>query len=318
MTANIIQRICPPPSLAGKHQTQENLFKRKRDWVKGTQSVLHCALAIESGARAWHTENMRVSFWKMQAAGNDFILVDDRAGRFPAGEGDRIARWCQRRRGIGSDGLILLQASATADVRMRFFNPDGAEAAMCGNGARCVARLAHQLGLGADTLRIETAAGLVRADLLGDLVRLHLTPPGAWRMNLSVAGPGHSLTVHGVDTGVPHAVCLVEDVAQTDVATLGAVVRYHPLFAPAGTNADFVQVCGPNALMLRTYERGVEAETLACGTGVAAAALVAEKLGRVHSPVRVSTAGGDTLEVATAPLTLTGPAEWVFTGVVEE
>ncbi|MDD2240358.1 MAG: diaminopimelate epimerase [Kiritimatiellae bacterium] len=260
---------------------------------------------------------MNVSFWKMQAAGNDFILLDDRSGTFPVADSNRIARWCDRRRGIGSDGLILLQRSATADVRMRFFNPDGTEAAMCGNGARCVARLAHHLGLGTDNLRVDTAAGIVRADLLGDRVRLHLTPPVEARMHLKITGQGRSLTVHCVDTGVPHAVCLLEDVAQTDVAALGALVRHHPLFAPAGTNADFVQIRGPDALTVRTYERGVEAETLACGTGVAAAAWVAVKLGRVTSPVRVTTVGGDTLDVATDPLTLTGPAEWVFTGEIQ-
>ena len=257
---------------------------------------------------------MKFPFWKMHGAGNDFILVDDRARTFPADDGAFIARCCDRRRGIGSDGLILLQPSTTADVRMRFFNPDGAAADMCGNGARCVARLAHDLGIAPAAMRIETAAGLVRADLLGEQVRLHLTPPTGWRLHLSVDWQGQPLPLHFVHTGVPHAVCLVEDLAQTDVAALGAVVRYHALFASAGTNADFVQITGPNSLSIRTYERGVEAETLACGTGVAAAALVAEKLGLVRAPVCITTAGGDTLKVAIEPLTLTGPAVLVFHG----
>lgn len=259
---------------------------------------------------------MRLPFWKMHGAGNDFILVDDRSQTFPAGDLPWIAHLCERRRGVGSEGLLLIQPSAAADFRMRFFNPDGHEAEMCGNGARCIARLAHEIGAAPADMRIETAAGLVRAEILPPLVRLHLPPPNGWRLDLSVEWSGRKWAIHHVNTGVPHAVAVVDDLAALDVPAFGSCIRRHALFAPAGTNADFIQIAGPDSLSIRTYERGVEAETLACGTGIVAAALVAEKLGLVRAPVRVRTAGGDSLDVAMGPLALTGPAEHSFRGEI--
>lgn len=259
---------------------------------------------------------MQLSFWKMQGAGNDFILLDDRSLVFPTRDFSFIARLCDRRRGIGSDGLLLIQPSTQADFRMRFFNPDGGEADLCGNGARCIARLAHEIGAAPADMRLETAAGLVRAEIIAPLVRLHLPPPKDWRLNLAVSWNGAELPLHFVNTGVPHAVVPVADLDAVDVPACGAFIRHHELFAPKGTNADFIQITGPDSLSIRTYERGVEAETLACGTGILAAALIAEKLGRVRAPVRVKAAGGDILEVATSPLTLTGPAEHSFRGTV--
>ncbi|HAL92118.1 MAG TPA: diaminopimelate epimerase [Verrucomicrobia bacterium] len=259
---------------------------------------------------------MQIAFWKMHGAGNDFILIDDRARSFPDADTAFITRLCDRRRGIGSEGLLLIQPAAAADFRMRFFNPDGTEADLCGNGARCIARLAHELGAAPADMRIETAAGPVRAEILSPLVRLHLPPPKDWRLNLSIVWKTRETPLHFVNSGVPHAVCVVEDLAAVEAADLGSFIRHHALFAPAGTNADFIQVTGPDSLAIRTYERGVEAETLACGTGIAAAALVAEKIGLVRAPVRVKTAGGDTLEVSISPLALTGPAEHSFRGEV--
>ena len=260
---------------------------------------------------------MTIPFWKMHGAGNDFILVDDRALTFPARDSAWIARLCDRRRGIGSDGLLLIQPSASADFRMRFFNPDGAEADLCGNGARCIARLAYEIGAAPADMRIETAAGPVRAEILPTGVRIHLPPPKDWRMNLSIAWKKQDLPLHFVNSGVPHAVAIMDDLAALDVPALGSFIRRQALFAPAGTNADFIQILGPAALAIRTYERGVEAETLACGTGIVAAALVADRLGLVRAPVRVTTAGGDVLDVSLAPLTLTGPAEHAFQGAID-
>ena len=272
---------------------------------------------LPSGRPSGKVVPMAISFWKMHGAGNDFVLVDDRAGGFPADDTAFRAWLCDRRRGIGSDGLLLIQAAAAADFRMRFFNPDGSEADLCGNGARCIARLAHEIGAAPADMRIETRAGLVRAEILDlPLVRLHLPPPKDWRLDLSMEWKNQKLPLHFVNTGVPHAVAVVDDLAAVDVPVLGAFIRRHALFAPAGTNADFIQIAGPAALAIRTYERGVEGETLACGTGIVAAALVAEKLGLVRAPVRVTTAGGDVLEVGFAPLTLTGPAEHSFRGTI--
>lgn len=259
---------------------------------------------------------MQIPFWKMHGAGNDFILVDDREGRFPVTDTAFIARLCDRRRGVGSDGLLLIQPSDMADFRMRFFNPDGSEADLCGNGARCIARLANEIGAAPADMIMETAAGPVRARIRPARVRLHLPPARDWRMNLSIEWRQQKLPLHFVNSGVPHAVAVVEDLAAVDVNALGAAIRHHKLFAPEGANADFIQVTRPASLSIRTYERGVEAETPACGTGMVAAALIAEKLDLVRSPVQVTAASGHVLEVETSPLVLTGPAEHVFQGTI--
>lgn len=260
---------------------------------------------------------MKTFFWKMHGAGNDFLLVDDRDLRFPAGDAAGLARLCDRHRGIGAEGVLLIQPSSAADFRMRFFNPDGTEADLCGNGARCIARLAHDLRAAPADMRMETRAGILRAEILPDRVRIHLPPPRDWRLHLSVEWAGQTWPVHFVNSGVPHAVCPVENLAQTDVAAFGAFLRRHPLFAPDGTNVDFIRVTGPASLAVRTFERGVEAETPACGTGIVAAVLIAEKLGLVSPPVQAAAAGGDILDVGLSPLTLTGPAEHVFRGEID-
>ncbi len=260
---------------------------------------------------------MQLPFWKMHGAGNDFILVDDRDMTFPLTDSDFITHLCDRKRGIGSDGLLLIQPSASADIRMRFLNPDASEADLCGNGARCIAQLAHEIGGAPADMRIETGAGILRAEILSPLVRLELPPPKDWRMNLSIEWQQKEMTVHFVNSGVPHAVVIVDDLLSVDVDVLGRHIRQHAHFEPEGTNANFIQITSSESLSIRTYERGVEGETLACGTGMVAAVLIAEKLNLVHSPAQVITAGGHMLEVATSPLTLTGPAEHVFQGTVD-
>ncbi len=260
---------------------------------------------------------MEMNFWKMHGAGNDFILVDDRDLKFPLADTRTIKHLCDRKRGIGSDGLLLIQPSDAADFRMRFVNPDASEADLCGNGARCIAQLAHEIGAAPADMKIETGAGVLRAEILPPFVRLELPLPKDWRMNLTLEWEEEELPLHFVNSGVPHAIVFVEDLTVVDVETLGRHIRQHALFAPLGTNANFVQTTGPSSLSIRTYERGVEAETLACGTGMVAAVLVAEKLGLIQSPAQVITAGGHMLEVATSPLTLTGPAEHSFRGTVD-
>ncbi len=262
-------------------------------------------------------------FWKMHGAGNDFILIDDRAVTFPATTA-LVSRLCARHTGIGSDGLLLIQPSTSADFRMRFFNPDGGEADMCGNAARCVARLARELGVAGRSMRIETRAGVLSATVNGADVTLTMTPPAGWRLDRALTTPdGRSVAYDFVNTGVPHAVIRTSDVAALPVRGLGAAVRYHADFAPAGTNADFVEVTGERALSVRTYERGVEDETLACGTGIVAAAVVALRHGWVKAPVEVRAASGDRLTVDGVPgdgavthVTLTGPAAHVYRGEV--
>ncbi|MFC1452827.1 diaminopimelate epimerase [Verrucomicrobiota bacterium] len=269
-------------------------------------------------------QNVNVAFWKMHGAGNDFILVDDRAGTFPCDDREWLARTCARRTGVGCEGVILIRSSDSADFRMRFFNPDGSEVEMCGNGVRCVARLAHELGIAPQSMRIETAAGEVSADVAGERVSVGLTPPGDWRMDSALSAQGRQWRYSFVNTGVPHAVIEIGDLDACDVHGLGRALRHHPDFAPAGTNADFVQVVDPQAIRIRTYERGVEAETLACGTGIVAGALVAARLGRVRPPVSVTPASGDRLTVEFSPtadgaedVVLEGPAVHVFKGSLD-
>ena len=265
---------------------------------------------------------MDFPFWKMHGAGNDFILADDRACLWPLDNPRWIARLCHRSLGIGSDGLILVRPPRDgAHFRMLFFNPDGHPAAMCGNGMRCVARLAAELGIAPPDMQIETDAGPHRATVLdGNQVRIQMPAPRDFRTGLAFGWHGDFLTLHAIDSGVPHAALLVEgDLGDVEVQELGAAIRHSPHFDPEGTNADFLKVVARNVIDLRTYERGVEAETLACGTGAVAAAAIAARLGLVDSaaPVRVHTAGGDTLSITLDPgTTLTGPAVHVFRGTV--
>jgi diaminopimelate epimerase len=262
-----------------------------------------------------------IPFWKMHGAANDFIVVDDRALTFPAHDSAWLQAIMKRHTGVGSEGVLLIQPSHTADFRMRFFNPDGGEVDMCGNGARCIARLAHELEVAPARMTFETGAGVVGAEILGDQVRLTMTTPRDWRLDRRLHAAGRDLAYDFVNSGVPHAVVRVDDLPGLDVQTVGAAIRYHADFAPKGTNANFISVAGPDTVRLRTYERGVEAETPACGTGIVAAGLIAGRTGLVKPPVRVIPASGDILEVdfqltadGAEHVTLFGPAAHVFRG----
>jgi len=267
---------------------------------------------------------MQIPFWKMHGAANDFIVVDDRRLTFPVQDQAWLADVMQRRLGVGSEGILLIQPSAKANFRMRFFNPDGGEVDMCGNGARCIARLASEIGAAPPSLSMETPAGIVCADVEGDHVRLLMTEPKDWRLNGTLVIDGEQLPYHYVVCGVPHVMMVVRNLTAFDVDRIGELIRYDKAFQPKGTNANFIQVTGPDSLRVRTYERGVEGETLACGTGITACGLLAGKLGLVRAPVKVTPLSGDVLEVnytATADsatdVTLYGPAVHVFRGELE-
>ncbi|MFH1477988.1 MAG: diaminopimelate epimerase [Verrucomicrobiota bacterium] len=267
---------------------------------------------------------MKQPFWKMHGAGNDFILLDDRPARFPCADAALIRRLCDRHAGIGSEGLLLVQPSMRGNFRMRFFNPDGVEAGMCGNGARCIARLAHDLGAAPSSMHIETIAGTLAADVLSDAVRLQLPAPTDCRCHQTLALSDRTIRYHAIHTGVPHVVVETQALDGMDVCRIGAGIRHHAAFAPQGTNVNFMTVTGTHALCVRTYERGVEAETPACGTGITACALIAGYLGRVTPPVHVTCKHGDVLEVnyrlisdGVEDVTLLGPVVYVFEGTVE-
>ncbi|HPA16683.1 MAG TPA: diaminopimelate epimerase [Verrucomicrobiae bacterium] len=270
---------------------------------------------------------MRLSFAKMTGAGNDFVMLDNRDGVLSI-DRDSIARLCDRHFGIGADGLMLVEAGGDggAEFVMRYFNADGGEAEMCGNGARCFARFARMLeGEPGAPVAFQTRAGLVRAEFDGELVTVDLTPPQGLRIKGWIqTRHGGSFELHDCNTGVPHAVVFVEDADKAMVSELGREIRFHPNYQPAGTNVNFVQILGPDAIRVRTYERGVEDETLACGTGVAASAIVAHLARGVALPVRVRVQGGDELQVSfqsdgesVTGVRLKGPAALVFTGEIE-
>ena len=267
---------------------------------------------------------MTLSFTKMNGAGNDFIMVDNRRNAFALTK-EQIARLCDRHRGIGADGLIAAEpAQNGGDFRMRYYNADGGEAEMCGNGARCFARFASRLGGTKNGISFETIAGQVSAQLLEGQVRLQMSEPRGMQIDIPLNVAGEDLLVHFVNTGVPHAVVVVSDLESVDVIKLGRGIRFHDRFAPSGTNANFIRANPDRTLSIRTYERGVEGETLACGTGVCASALVFHRLTGAAAPVQVQVRGGETLSVDFQPanggysaVTLTGSADFVFDGVVE-
>ena len=255
-------------------------------------------------------------FAKMNGAGNDFVLVDNRAGDLRLTRA-QIVRLCDRHRGIGADGVLVLENAANgADFRMRYYNADGGEAEMCGNGARCFARFASRAAGPRSELSFETPAGVIGARLQGELVTLQMSDP----KDLCLEPEGENY----VDSGVPHVVVRVPKIDEVDVRQRGAELRHSPRYAPRGANANFLEKRGQRSIAIRTFERGVEDETLACGTGVVASAVIFAALENVDGPIDVAVRGGDTLQVNFQragerfhDVTLTGPADFVFDGTIE-
>lgn len=268
---------------------------------------------------------MILEFTKMNGAGNDFVLIDNRGGNIRLTP-EQAVKICDRHRGVGADGVILLIpcASGKADWAWDFFNSDGSRAEMCGNGARCFARFIQKIVGTNERLTFETIAGIITATFHGERVTVNLTQPKDLRLNEVVPLKSGATTIHSFNTGVPHAVIFVDDADKEMVQPTGSEVRFHPHFAPKGTNVNFVQLLGSNDIRVRTYERGIEGETLACGTGVSASALISAALKNFTSPVQVHVAGGDVLEVSFtrngnefSDVRLTGPADFVFEGKIE-
>lgn len=256
----------------------------------------------------------------MQGSGNDFVLLDNRALQLAESLMPQWARSiCRKAFGVGADGLIFLDAPGDVpdvDYVWHFFNADGSRAEMCGNGSRCAARLAFELGLAGPVHVLGTDAGPIKAEVFpeNDLAKVQLTPHTNLELNLSLELQDQNLKAHFVNTGVPHLVVLVPDVEFVNVRETGRQLRNHPHFFPSGTNVNFVQVVNPETLLLRTYERGVEDETFACGTGAAASALVCHALGHTAESVQVQTSGKEILGIAIEnnALFLTGKAILVF------
>ncbi len=259
----------------------------------------------------------------MNGAGNDFVVVDNRDNHMSLSR-DQVAQLCHRQRGVGADGLILLlESKGETDWAWDFYNADGSNAEMCGNGARCFARFIKRITGGGNEPSFQTDCGIIRAKINGESVTINLTDPQGLSMDETIFTSIGETSVHSLNTGVPHGVLIVDNADQAMVEKLGSEIRHHDHFAPAGTNVNFVEVLGPGHIRVRTFERGV-GETLGCGTGVAASGMIAAHLNDWSSPVKVDVFGGDTLNVdfkrygdCFSDVLLTGPAEFVYEGTVE-
>jgi diaminopimelate epimerase len=270
-----------------------------------------------------------IYFYKMSGSGNDFILVDNRTNIVEPGLAPQLARsLCERKVSVGADGLILIENDLEVDFSWRFHNADGSSAEMCGNGGRCAARLANILGICGSDLSFRTLAGIIQAEVLGSRVKLQMTSPEDLRLEERLELNGRRVVAHFVNTGVPHTVFIMDNLGkleEQDVVSRGRDVRYHQHYAPAGTNVNFVAVVGQQALAVRTYERGVEDETLACGTGATAVALVAAAKRLVEPPVDVRTRSGEILTIHFDPgerlpnaVYLEGETKVVYQGQLSE
>lgn len=266
-----------------------------------------------------------LKFSKMNGAGNDFVVIDNRDGSHDLTR-EQIARICNRQRGVGGDGFLAVEpAQNGADYRMRYYNADGGEAEMCGNGARCFASYVNRLESGSLTsTSFETIAGVIGAEFVGENVRIELSKPSDLQLATELKLEGETRKVHSVNTGVPHAVIFEDGLEAVDIRRFGSATRFHDHFAPAGTNVNFVGIKEEGHIAIRTYERGVEDETLACGTGMVACSIIHHELTGAPSPIHVDVAGGETLEVAFEKaedgsyeaVTLLGPAEFTFEGTL--
>lgn len=252
--------------------------------------------------------NKPIPFMKLSGSGNDFILIDNRRGLVKPAQASRLAaKVCMHRLSVGGDGLILIERSRRANFRWRLFNADGSEAEFSGNGARCAARFAFLKRIAPKRMRFETLAGVIEAEMVPGVssrpkagpsaVKVRFPDPKGLRLNIPLSVDGAERVAHFVDTGVPHCVYIVDDPGAVDIVQLGRPTRYHEEFYPAGTNVNFIKILEPHRIRIRTYERGVEDETLACGTGSIASALVASLVAKVESPVTVLPESGLELTV---------------------
>jgi len=261
----------------------------------------------------------------MHGSGNDFVLIDNRDGNIPQKFFKELAqKLCRRHFGIGADGLILIDNSTIADFKWHFFNADGSSAEMCGNGGRCAARFAYILGIAGKRLTFETLAGIIEAEIKDDSrVKLQLTEPKELFLDIELELNDEKFLVHHINTGVPHVVVFCDNLKDIDVKRLGSIIRFHDKFSPNGANVNFVQKIGGDFLKVRTYERGVENETYACGTGSVASAIIANLKGLVGNKVNIVTSGGEHLivyieEKEPLKVYLEGTAVLVYSGQTEE
>jgi len=276
-----------------------------------------------------------IAFWKMSGSGNDFVVIDNRSGAVAPADAAAFTRAvCRQHLSVGADGVVLIEPSdeAGVDFRWRYINADGSDGEMCGNGAMCGARFAVLNGIAPPACVFRTESGLVHAwadpDPASLRVRIAVDDPGPLSQGLLIQADGRDLVLDALVVGVPHAVVVVEDADAfapgASLVPVGRAVRHHPAFAPAGTNLNVIAITGRHALRMRTYERGVEDETLACGTGSIASAIVATARGLAAPPIDVTTTSGRLLRVEfdwdgrrATRVTLGGEARIVMRGEID-
>lgn len=243
-----------------------------------------------------------IAFTKMTGLGNDFIFIDNTKTLYNALLDNIITyipKLCKRGLSIGADGFVILEKSNQADFAWKFFNSDGSTAEMCGNAARCAAKFAYINGIAGKKMSFQTMAGIIKAEIIdGLLVKAELTKPYNITIDMHLNLDGNDLIVSTINTGVPHTVQFVDNLESVDVQLLGSKIRNHKYFLPDGTNVDFCKIINNNNIAIRTYERGVETETLACGTGALAAAVISKEKGFVDYPVNVKIKGGGTIKIS--------------------
>lgn len=258
---------------------------------------------------------MNLHFYKYQGTGNDFVMVDNRSLFFPKTDVQLIEKLCDRRFGIGADGLILLEPSSSHDFTMVYYNADGNEGSMCGNGGRCLVAFANQLGVIKNETTFDAVDGLHSASINAGIVSLKM---------IDISEIMEEPTYSFLNTGSPHHISFCDAVADVNVKETGAKIRYGAPYFEKGSNVNFAEQTAPNAFKVRTYERGVEDETLACGTGVTAVAIAANNSGKTKdNHIKIEVLGGN-LEVSFEKVNntytnvfLTGPAQFVFEGNIE-
>ena len=240
----------------------------------------------------------KINFYKMSGSGNDFIIIDNRDNVVEENNlSDFISSVCRRKMSVGADGLILIENADNIDFKWRFYNSDGSRAEMCGNGARCAARFAYINKIAGPAMSFETDAGIISAQVNNGLVKVKLTDSKDLKVDFTIDPEDGPVTLSSINTGVPHVVIPVDDIDDVEVVKLGRKIRYHEKFASAGTNVNFYCPVKEDKITIRTYERGVEDETLACGTGAVACALVYAYKAKMKSPISVRTKSGGWLSI---------------------
>ena len=233
------------------------------------------------------------NFWKLEAAGNDFVFVDNRDGIFTGKEDSLFRKICTRRISVGADGIILIEDSDIADYKIRYFNADGFESTMCGNAGRASLFFTYYQGIPGMEQRVEVSDGIHLGAIFTDRIEFEILAKGIPEKIENLEIDNRTYSGYKIDTGVPHVVQFVEKLADFDVVGVGRKIRYHELFKPEGTNANFVEIDNNGNISVRVYERGVEDETLSCGTGAAACAIVLNKIRNMQYPVTLNFPGGE-------------------------